>query len=191
MLLNEPHGTEGHCISAGTWLREPRATFLGSWNKAQRLGAVLLGCLVPSSPTETQHEHRSPAAQEKETLTHEVQRCGTFSPSKRGDVSQRVWRLFVDQLSSSPHSTPPMLSLTPAEAVPLSPFHNTPQADVCKTPMLITSKNQLQQSEATAEISPHAQGSATWRLPANGCGYPQLQRWIKSSEQVVASASPG
>lgn len=80
-----------------------------------------------------------------------------------------------------------MLSLTPAEALPLIPFHNnTRQAAVCKTPMLITSKNQSQQSGATAEISPHAQwllhcvstqGSATWKLPADGCGYAQLQRW--------------
>lgn len=121
-------------------------------------------------------------------------------PSKRGDASQRVWRPSVDQLSSSPHSTPPMLSLMAAEALPPIPLHNNAcQSDVCKTPMLITSKIQSQQSGATAEISPHAQwllpcvspqGSATWKLPANSCGFTQLQR-LYSSEQLFTSASSG
>lgn len=47
MLLNEPHVTVGHCISVCMWLKQPCASFLEGWNKAQILDAVLLSCIIP------------------------------------------------------------------------------------------------------------------------------------------------
>lgn len=124
MLPNEPHVTEGR-LHLGTHVAQT-APCRVSGRLEQSAGTRRSAAGPRRSPFTSENPTRTPVASSTRGRHSHAQNSVAWDvfPSKRGDVSQRVWRLFVGQLSSPPHSAPSVLSLTPAEALPLIPFHN-------------------------------------------------------------------
>lgn len=175
MLPNEPKGA-AHRLQAAP------CRVSGGWNKAW---VLLLGRIIPALRmlrTNTGHQEH------KNRLTKNPQ---DLFLSKRGRVSQRVWRLSY---ISSALALLPLLSPARAEALPLIPFHSSIRwADARNATSAENSCSH--QGRLQPSLLQHSSHCHSIRVPSwAACKQPWIRRApvlvLNPLEQVVASASP-